>query len=451
MTLLQLTPAMATHRGMRRRHNEDSVGYEYPTDLSKLQSYGALFVVADGVGGLSAGEQASQMAVEKLIEYYYNASPLISAEQRLALAFQRTNADVFRILKREAATTMVAIAIIDNQLIAASVGDSLIYRIRGDKIDQLNEEDVVHSDDDQNGALTKAIGYREELELETIRGTLQSNDRILLCSDGITRYLKPEQLLRLSELRDPRDSVRRMLNEANAAGGADNVTALLVLVGAEISEAEIAKFQEKISVRVAVDTDPMIKLDVDSKPHTQLPMSRPEPVVPESIIESPEFPQRPVPQSTPSVTTSAPKSKSAGGMNWLVIAGLAVLVLGSIIIGGGLVLLGNQNTNSVSPTAPPPDNTEAVTAEQSASESGENLGTAQVGDTITLSSSILTLVRVDNADLAAFVATPETPYLIDEIFEDSEGQLWYRLLDQESEQSGWVLEADLPNYQLQQN
>lgn len=454
MTLLQLTPAMASHRGMRRRHNEDSMDYEYPTDLSKLQTYGALFVVADGVGGLSAGEQASQMAVEKLIQHYYNGNPNISVEQRLAAAFQLTNTDVFIALKREAATTLIAVVIIGEQVVAASVGDSLIYRIRDGNIEQLNEEDVVHSNDDQNGALTKAIGYREELELDTISGVAQSGDKILLCSDGITRYLKPEQLLPLSNLRDPRDSVRRMVNQANAAGGADNVTALVVSIGDSVSDEELAKHQQKISVRVAVDTNPMMMLDGDTKPHTQIPLSRPETVISEELLGTPELPHKNIPKPVPSPRTMPPATETSGSMNLLMIAGIAVIVLGIVIIGGGLVLLSNQDSDATA-TEIPLDNTQAVTiddtSEQAQTESVENLGAIQIGDTITLSSSVSTLARVDDDEVVAFVAALGTTYFIDNIFEDSEGQLWYRLLDQETDQLGWVSETDLPDNQLQRD
>jgi serine/threonine protein phosphatase PrpC len=446
MTLLRLTPAIATHRGMRRRHNEDSVDYEYPTDLNKLQTYGALFVVADGVGGLSAGDQASQMAVKKLIQHYYAGNPDSSVEANLASAFHLSNTDVFNALKREAATTLIAVVIKEKQVVAASIGDSLIYRIRDGKIEQLNEEDVIHSDDEQNGALTKAIGYREELELETMSSIVQSGDRFLLCSDGVTRYLDPEQLLRLSDLHDPRDSVRQMINRANAAGGADNITALMLLVGEAISDDELAKHQQKISVRVAVDTNPMMKLDVATKPHTQIPLSRPETVIPEDLLSTPEVAARIVPKPAP-VSLSTETAKS---INCLMIVGIAVIVLGAIIIGGGLVLLGNQDSNSS--TELPSDSTETITLDEPATaETVGNLGIIEIGDTIILSSSILTLARVDNEDVAAFVAAPRTAYLIDEIFQDNEGQLWYRLLDQENEQSGWVSESNLPDYQLQRD
>src|SRR6185369_801968 len=111
MTLLRLTPAVATHRGMRRRHNEDAVNYDYPIEPAKLQTYGALFVVADGVGGLSAGDKASTMAVEHLVQRYYAGNAAASAEERLAAAFLEVNNTVFKTLNRKGATTMVAVVI----------------------------------------------------------------------------------------------------------------------------------------------------------------------------------------------------------------------------------------------------------------------------------------------------------------------------------------------------
>src|SRR5262245_32750703 len=117
MTLLRLIPAMGTHVGMRRRHNEDYIGYRYPDDIEILQESGALFVVADGVGGLSAGERASSMAVERLIKHYYAADSEIPPDQRLSIAFQQVNHDVYKLLNdpgKPAATTMVAVVILEN-------------------------------------------------------------------------------------------------------------------------------------------------------------------------------------------------------------------------------------------------------------------------------------------------------------------------------------------------
>src|SRR5690606_22448944 len=105
---------------------EDAVGYEYPNDSSLLLSHGALFMVADGVGGLSSGDKASQMAVENLSKHYYRGDVSKGIAEGLSHAIQQANTDVFLEFDRQGATTLVAIVIHGNQMFSASVGDSQI-------------------------------------------------------------------------------------------------------------------------------------------------------------------------------------------------------------------------------------------------------------------------------------------------------------------------------------
>jgi serine/threonine protein phosphatase PrpC len=429
---------------MRRRHNEDAVNYEYPIEPAKLQAYGALFVVADGVGGLAAGDKASTMAVEQLVQRYYLGDSSVSTEERLAAAFQEVNLSVFKTLNRKGATTMVAVVIKGEELVAASIGDSLIFLIQGEKVSQLNTPDVLHSDDAEDGALTKAIGYREDLDIETISGVVKPEDRILLCSDGLTRYLDESQLSRHANLRDPRDSVRRMINQANAEGGADNISAILVVVGEPIAPEEVGKHLQKMSVRVAVDTEPMMKADVPSKPTTMIPMARPVPSINEAMLESPKPPEaRPEPKaSTPKATAPA------GNNNMLIIGAVAVLVIGALVLGIAIPSFLSQ-PSATATTAPTdaPLITDEATIEATATEVVE-ANVLQEGDTIRLEESVVTFERVDDRTVAAFVAAANTPYLIEELFTDSEGIIWYRLSDANSAQSGWVSENDLPAYRI---
>jgi PPM family protein phosphatase len=443
MTLLRLTPAIGTHVGMRRRHNEDSIGYRYPDALHVLQNSGALFVVADGVGGLSAGERASSMTVERLTKYYYDGDGSIPAEERLATAVRKTNNDVYKFLNdpgKPAATTLVAIVILKNQLIAVSVGDSQIFLIRNDEIRQLNEVDVLKDGSDEDGALTKAMGYRESIEIETISGILEPNDTLILCSDGLTRYLDNEQLIRLSRLRDPRDSVRRMINDANQKGGADNISVAIVHVGEAIEEQDIGKHVQKLVVPVSIDTQPMMTPNVDTKPNTNIPLSRPEPVVPDSF----PIAENPIPKTDEQRRATGkykPLPEPQNGRNVIIIAAIAVLVIGAIVFFGALFFLTRDDDADVTGT-PEFIVTEAINPTEDLSTETLDNAIIAVGDVVTVESSIPTLVRVGET-VGSFVTVPNTPYLIQEIFEDREGQLWYRLLDEESNQTGWIAARDV--------
>jgi len=438
---------MGTHVGMRRRHNEDSIGYRYPDDVEILQESGALFVIADGVGGLSAGERASSMAVERLIKHYYAADNEIPPDQRLAIAFQQVNHDVYKLLNdpgKPAATTMVAVVVLENQLIAASVGDSQIFLIRNDDIQQLNQVDVLRDGSAEDGALTKAIGYREILDVDTISGSLEPDDVLILCSDGLTRYLNNQQLVRLARLRDPRDSVRRMINETNQKGGADNVSVAIIRIGTELEATDVRKHVQKLVVPVAVDSQPVMTPNVDTKPNTSIPLSRPEPVVPETfpVTENLVADPKPQPIKIPRDTDKfVPPSET--GRNYVVLIAVAVLVLGAVLFFSALFFL-RQPQDPV-PTATIEgivEETEQLTPTADLSTATLDDATITVGDAVTVAGSIPTLVRVGES-VGSFVTIPDTPYIIQEIFEGSEGQLWYRLLDEESNQTGWIAASDV--------
>ncbi|MCA9913369.1 MAG: protein phosphatase 2C domain-containing protein, partial [Anaerolineae bacterium] len=189
MTILRLKPAMASHRGLRRRTNEDAVGAEYPDTPQPLMQYGALFMVADGVGGMSDGDQASQLAISQMTRHYYGGSSAEETSRRLLHAAEATNRAILQKLNQNAATTLIAAVIQEAKLTAISVGDSLLFHIHDGEIEQLNELDVLHDGSADDGALTKVIGYREILETPIIERTLHPGEAILLCTDGLTRYL----------------------------------------------------------------------------------------------------------------------------------------------------------------------------------------------------------------------------------------------------------------------
>jgi serine/threonine protein phosphatase PrpC len=446
MTLLRLLPAMGTHVGMRRRHNEDSIGYRYPDDVEILQESGALFVVADGVGGLSAGERASSMAVERLIKHYYAADSEIPPDQRLAIAFQQVNHDVYKLLNdpgKPAATTMVAVVVLENQLIAASVGDSQIFLIRNDDIRQLNQVDVLRDGSAEDGALTKAIGYREILEVDTISSSLEPDDVLILCSDGLTRYLNNQQLVRLARLRDPRDSVRRMINETNQKGGADNVSVAIIRIGTELEATDVRKHVQKLVVPVAVDSQPVMTPNVDTKPNTSIPLSRPEPVLPETFPVTENPTPNPKAINIPRQTDRVTPPPSETGRNYVVPIAIAVLVLGAVLFFGALFFL--RQSPDPAPTATIEaiiDVTEQITPTADLSTATLDDAPIVVGDAVTIAGSLPTFVGVGES-VGSFVTIPDTPYIIQEIFESSEGQLWYRLLDEESNQTGWITASNV--------
>lgn len=242
-TNLAMEYAARTDVGRVREHNEDSLGLR--PDLG-------LVVLADGLGGYNAGEVASCRAVEFLqatMEPFIQQPPdYASLRELLVEAIAVTN----RNIHREAlnvpehhgmATTIVAAIFLVDKVLVANVGDSRLYRLRGDVLEQLSEDHtVLQSMLDQNlggmvdgklvnasGILTRALGVETDVAVFSDEFALEPGDTFLLCSDGLTDMLADREILGgLLQHRDSLESACNCLVElANEWGGRDNVTVIL--------------------------------------------------------------------------------------------------------------------------------------------------------------------------------------------------------------------------------
>ncbi len=202
--------------GRRRPSNEDS----FLADQKR-----GLFVVADGMGGHAAGEVASKLAVE-IVEQTQARPDLQGMGTTLVMALV------------ENATAWIG-----------HVGDSRAYRIRGESIQLLTRDHSWVSEQVQLGHLsveeadhhpwrhviTRALGSREEVEAEVWAEPLRSGDIILLCSDGLNSMAEEQQILdAVCAARDDLDEAcHRLVDLANAGGGEDNITVVLLAAGGE--------------------------------------------------------------------------------------------------------------------------------------------------------------------------------------------------------------------------
>jgi protein phosphatase len=243
-----------TDTGRKREHNEDAF-YVNEEEL--------LFIVADGMGGQAAGETASSMAVKNIDEFIRNTKEgseitwpteyqtglsrngnRLEAAIRLAhrkiYDFSLTNPDL-----NGMGTTVVSVLFDRNNIMTtANVGDSRIYKINEDEIVQLttdhswvNEQvklGLLTPEQAQNhpyrNVVTRALGGKDEFEVDIEDHELESDDIILLCSDGLTTMLKNERIKQI--VNDNKKSldvaVTELINHANAAGGDDNITVILI-------------------------------------------------------------------------------------------------------------------------------------------------------------------------------------------------------------------------------
>ena len=161
-----LAAAWRTDNGLVRGHNEDFVIVYEPATEDDRRRHGALYVVADGVGGADAGEVASQYASERTLHHYLAADGRTDWGQRLIDAMQAANTDLRRLAagrddSRRMATTMVAAVIQDGHAYIGNVGDSRAYQWREGQLEQISRDQSLVARLVEEGALTpeEAVRY----------------------------------------------------------------------------------------------------------------------------------------------------------------------------------------------------------------------------------------------------------------------------------------------------
>lgn len=242
-----------THQGLVRPTNED--GLFHDVDLG-------LFVVADGMGGHSAGEVASRLALESVHTFIrrtkddeeftwpFGVDMRLSFDaNRVRTALRLANRRAFQVSESGVefagmGTTIVTVLITGNRLTYATVGDSRLYSFHDDKLARLTEDDSWIAtlrarepdlDEEQlrrhplRHVITKAIGTLADTDAEIHERTLSAGEVLLLCTDGLHDLLSDRQIEHvLASRASVQASAERLLAQALEGGGRDNVTALLV-------------------------------------------------------------------------------------------------------------------------------------------------------------------------------------------------------------------------------
>ncbi len=242
-----------------RPANEDRIGWRVPDDPLLRQRKGALFVLADGLGGHQSGEIASATAVETLLDEYYSPSSHGRVEPALQRAVQTANLKIYELAQRDARlremqTTLVGLALTDVSAYVAHVGDSRVYHWRDGVLTQLtNDHSEVAElirlrlvrreslrDHPARNALTRTVGSQLLLRPDFLRQPIRPGDRFLLCSDGLWAELEEREISERIGRGSPADACRAMVDRALAAGAQDNVSAQIVRVVAIDESAQAA-------------------------------------------------------------------------------------------------------------------------------------------------------------------------------------------------------------------
>jgi len=250
--MLKIESAGISDIGRRRKQNEDSMF---------LDDRMGLYVVADGMGGHNAGEVASKLVVETIRDYVrqnqsedLTEAPVgrdanLSKEARLLLAgIQLSNRIVHQTaLSNEAyrgmGSTVSAVYFTENTFIVANVGDSLIYLIREGEIEQLAVPHTLIAEQTQRDpenaellwsdfkhVLTRAMGVDEKVKADISEVPVLKNDILVICSDGLTDKASTEEILELAYNRRSDHACKSLVDLANARGGDDNITAIVLKV-----------------------------------------------------------------------------------------------------------------------------------------------------------------------------------------------------------------------------
>lgn len=232
----KLRSVALSHIGLVRETNEDSI--------LALPDRG-LWVVSDGMGGHEAGDFASRTVVETVAMLPPGLDPsglMHGVREALQAANAAIRAESQRRDHAVIGATVVALIVTEGHFVAFWAGDSRLYRLRGGEVELLTTDHSVVADlvlagrltwdeaerHPQANAITRAVGVSDALQLDKILGDVAPGDRLLLCSDGLSRYVGTPALRDI--LRGaPFEAVGdRLLEAALAGGGADNVSAIVV-------------------------------------------------------------------------------------------------------------------------------------------------------------------------------------------------------------------------------
>ncbi len=267
---LEIEYAGLSDVGIVRSENQDSFG-KFPKDSNNIyQSKGILFITADGMGGHEGGKDASRMAVETVSEKYFSCSSnkIINC---LQTAFEKANSNIYNRSEeksqlRRMGTTCTSLVINKERAFIAHVGDSRVYKINEESIQQLSSDHTEVEEMYRKGILSKeeakihpgksilirALGIEPKIEID-INDNISVNpgDYFLLCSDGLSKVTK-EELKEMVLSNSPKDACSKLINLANKRSGTDNVTVQIIKINRQNTAATLLPTQsrEKLSKRI---------------------------------------------------------------------------------------------------------------------------------------------------------------------------------------------------------
>ena len=245
-----VTAVLKTDVGRVRDHNEDFFASCEPTQAEEAFQNGWFYILADGAGGMDAGEIASQYATERTHHHYLLYRGDRDWDKRVTKAIQAANLDLRQLMrehddgKSRMATTMVAVVIDGDKVTFANVGDSRGYHFRDGAIKQITKDQSLVAKLLEEGAITPeeaenhprknvilgSLGSEDEVDVDLFHVQVEPGDCLLLCSDGLTNYVRDKELAEIIEGNTLDEAPDVLISLANSRGGGDNISVILIRI-----------------------------------------------------------------------------------------------------------------------------------------------------------------------------------------------------------------------------
>ena len=246
---LCLTGAMLSRAGVARLLNEDVVVYVLPRFNEPLERQSAFALVADGMGGHTAGEVASRLAAETVRRHYYELSGPVPEVLAASLAAANEAVYLRGLMDADCAgmrTTCTVLVVEDNLAYLGHVGDSRAYLLRDGQLSQISQDHSVVAELVRSGTITaseasrspyrnlvlQALGTRQTVEPMIWQEGLavRSGDIFILCSDGLSDLLADQTIAEVAARLPPLEACHELIDAALAAGGNDDVSLGIFIV-----------------------------------------------------------------------------------------------------------------------------------------------------------------------------------------------------------------------------
>jgi len=236
--------------GFRRKNNQDSLAVQTCPDEETFNTHGHLFLVADGMGGHAVGELASKIAADTIPHNFYKSREA-NVGRALKNAIEAANANIHERGSQNQdfermGTTCSALVLAPDGASIGHVGDSRVYRVRQERIDQLTFDHSLQWELIRQGqmpadevflyeprhVITRSLGPDSQVEVD-IEGpyTVLPGDTYVICSDGLTNHVNDEEIGMIAGGLPPGEACRLLVNLSNLRGGSDNVTVVIARVG----------------------------------------------------------------------------------------------------------------------------------------------------------------------------------------------------------------------------